>query len=97
MQTSVIIAYFCFILCLNWFNPAVWLFYHFVNRDTEISCDKYVVQVIGEEEKGVYAMNLLYMAGSKEREYTYQNGFTKKVIEERIVAIFLHWQLLFPC
>ncbi len=76
-----------FILSLNWFNPAIWLFYFFVSRDIEISCDNHVLQVIGEEEKGEYAKNLLCMAAAKERKYAFYNGFAKKVIEERIVAI----------
>lgn len=75
------------ILCLNWFNPAVWLLYVYVSRDIEISCDRHVIQVIGEKEKRGYARNLVHMAGAKKKEYAFHNGFAKKVMEERIVAI----------
>lgn len=79
-----------FILCLNWFNPAIWLFYHFVSRDTEISCDRHVMQIIGEKERKSYALNLVNMAGAKEKGKIFQNGFAKKEnkeMKERIVAI----------
>lgn len=79
-----------FILCLNWFNPAIWLFYHFASRDTEISCDRHVMQIIGEKERKSYALNLVNMAGAKEKGKIFQNGFAKKEnkeMKERIVAI----------
>lgn len=75
------------ILCLNWFNPMIWLFYFYVNRDMEILCDNHVLHVIGEEEKAIYARNLLDMASVTRKEYILYKGFAKQAIRERIVAI----------
>lgn len=85
------------ILCLNWFNPAIWIFYTIARRDLEIACDKHVIEILGEKEKETYAMNLIFIAKSENRDYVFFNGFVKgsakKVIEERIVAIMKYKKL----
>lgn len=86
-----------FILCLNWFNPAIWLLYHFISRDLEMACDKHVVEVIGEEERELYARHLVFLSNLKNREYAFFNGFikgsSKRIVKERIVAIMKYKKL----
>ena len=51
------------VLCLHWFNPLVWLAFRLLCRDIEIACDEWVVQQLGEAQKGAYTRTLLRLAG----------------------------------
>ena len=48
-----------FITCMHWFNPLVWLAFHLLNQDMEISCDERVISLLGEESKKAYSQTLL--------------------------------------
>lgn len=48
-----------FALCLHWFNPLVWLFWFFLQRDMEMSCDEKVISLLGSERKKDYSSLLL--------------------------------------
>lgn len=75
------------ILCINWFNPIIWVWYHYMSRDMEIACDRHVLDLIGKNERESYALNLIQMAKTQSQERAFYSGFAKYVIEERIVAI----------
>lgn len=75
------------ILCINWFNPIIWAWYHYMSRDMEIACDRHVLDLIGKNERESYALNLIQMAKTQSQEGAFYSGFAKYVIEERIVAI----------
>ena len=75
------------ILCINWFNPIIWVWYHYMSRDMEIACDRHVLDLLGQSEREPYALNLIYMAKSQSQEGAFYSGFAKYVMEERIVAI----------
>lgn len=74
-------------LCINWFNPIIWIWYHYMSRDMEIACDQHVLDLIGKNEREFYAFNLIQMAKAQSPEGTFYNGFAKYVIKERTVAI----------
>lgn len=75
------------ILCINWFNPIIWVWYHYMSRDMEIACDRHVLDLLGQNERESYALNLIRMAKSQSQEGVFYSGFAKYVMEERIVAI----------
>lgn len=75
------------ILCINWFNPIIWVWYHYMSRDMEIACDRHVLDLLGQSEREPYALNLIYMAKSQSKEGAFYSGFANYVIKERIVAI----------
>lgn len=75
------------VLCLHWFNPAVWLMYILANRDIEISCDYGVIHMLGESKKEAYALSLIHMEESKSGLYPLVNHYGKNPVKERIVAI----------
>lgn len=50
------------ICCVHWFNPLVWLAFHMMNWDCEISCDERVISLLGEESKKIYSYTLLNQA-----------------------------------
>lgn len=75
------------VLCINWFNPIIWVWYHYMSRDMEIACDRHVLDLLGQNERESYALNLIHMAKSQSLEGAFYSGFAKNVMKERIVAI----------
>lgn len=75
------------VLCIHWFNPAVWLMYLIYNRDIELSCDESVVRKFGESSKQLYAKALIAMEEKRNSLQPLSNSFSKNAIEERIKAV----------
>lgn len=75
------------VLCIHWFNPAVWLMYLVYNRDIELSCDESVVRKFGEASKPLYAKALIAMEEKRNSLQPLSNSFSKNAIEERIKAV----------
>ena len=50
------------ILCIHWFNPLVWIGFHAMSTDMELSCDEQVLLKKGTPHKKAYASSLLAMA-----------------------------------
>lgn len=87
-----LIQYFIILfLAWNWFNPVIWLFYCYVNRDMEIACDRGALKVLGEDQKSAYALQLIQAAENmmhqKQNEVVFHNKFVQYDLKERIVAI----------
>ena len=51
------------VLCLNWYNPIIWLSFFMFKRDIELYCDERTLKYI--DDKQGYAMLLLNTAGKK--------------------------------
>ena len=75
------------LVCIYWFNPLVWVMYHFINKDIELACDEKVLQQMGQEEKEGYALSLLHLAAEQKSFWTLSSAFGKNAIEERIMSI----------
>ncbi len=75
------------VLCIHWFNPAVWLMYLVYNRDIELSCDERVIRRFGESSKPLYAKALIAMEEKRNSLQPLSNSFSKNAIEERIKAV----------
>lgn len=73
------------VLCVHWFNPAVWLLYVLANRDIELACDEAVVRLLGQP--GAYARTLLRMEEARSGCRPLYSHFSQTAIEERIKAI----------
>lgn len=54
------LAYFA--LALHWFNPIVWLAYHFMVKDMEMSCDESVLRKANGDIRLGYSSSLLAMS-----------------------------------
>ena len=52
---------FAAVLCIHWFNPFVWVMYVLANRDIELSCDAWVIRMMGEKNRSSYALMLIKM------------------------------------
>ena len=55
------------VVCIFFWNPVVWLAYHFTRRDMELACDRRVLRRLGEEERRAYAHTLVDLACDKPR------------------------------
>ena len=47
---------------MHWFNPLVWVFYHFLSEDIELACDEKAIKTIGYDKKKLYSVTLLNMS-----------------------------------
>lgn len=56
---------FYYLLCaIYWFHPLMWLAYHLMSKDMEVSCDEAVVRNMEREEKKQYSYLLLSLSAS---------------------------------
>ena len=78
---------FAAVLCIHWFNPLVWGIYVLANRDTELSCDAWVIRMTGVKNRSSYALMLIKMEERRNGMSALWNHFGKNAISERIEAI----------
>ena len=78
---------FAAVLCIHWFNPLAWVMYVLANRDMELSCDAWVLRMMGGENRSSYALMLIKMEDWRNGMSALCNHFGKNAISERIEAI----------
>ena len=78
---------FAAVLCIHWFNPLVWVMYVLANRDMELSCDAWVIRMLGEKNRSSYALMLIKMEERRSGMSALCSHFGKNAISERIEAI----------
>lgn len=78
---------FAAVLCIHWFNPLVWVMYVLANRDIELSCDAWVIRMMGEKNRSSYALMLIKMEERRNGMSALYSHFGKNAISERIEAI----------
>ena len=78
---------FAAVLCIHWFNPLVWVMYVLANRDIELSCDAWVIRMMGEKNRSSYALMLIKMEERRNGMSALCSHFGKNAITERIEAI----------
>lgn len=78
---------FAAVLCIHWFNPFVWVMYVLANRDMELSCDAWVIRMLGEKNRSSYALMLIKMEERRNGMSALCSHFGKNAITERIEAI----------
>lgn len=84
---SVAKWFFAGALCIHWWNPIVWAFYLFANRDMELSCDSAVIRQLGVEQRSTYALALIRYKETQVQHATLHIYFSKDAITERIESI----------
>ena len=88
-------SFMLIVLCLNWFNPLVWLMSACLASDLEAACDAAVLRQYGEEEKKDYAFSLLAMAVSGSRSPLLYSAFSKTEVEKRVKNILAYKKATF--
>ena len=83
------------VLCLNWFNPLVWIMSKCLASDLEAACDAAVIRQCGEETKKDYAFSLLAMAVSGSRTSLLYSAFSKTEVEKRVNNILSYKKTTF--
>ena len=83
------------VLCLNWFNPFVWIMAKCLASDLEAACDAAVIRQCGEENKKDYAFSLLAMAVSGNRTSLLYSAFSKTEVEKRVKNILSYKKATF--
>ena len=78
---------FAAVLCIHWFNPLVWVMYVLANRDMELSCDAWVIRMMGAKNRSSYALMLIKMEERRNGMSALCSHFGKNAITERIEAI----------
>lgn len=53
------------LLTVHWFNPLVWLAFHLMTKDMEMSCDEKVLEELGGGGKKNYSLSLLSFAANR--------------------------------
>lgn len=79
------------VICLNWYNPLVWIMSKCLASDLEAACDEAVLRQCGEDERKDYAFSLLAMASSGSRITLLYSAFSKTEVEKRIKSI-IHYK-----
>ncbi|MDP4094220.1 MAG: M56 family metallopeptidase [Bacillota bacterium] len=77
------------LICINWFNPVIWLSYILYQKDMELSCDQKVLALGGKDIRGSYAQTIINLASRQNK--TLLNGgvlaFSESNIKKRIKSI----------
>lgn len=75
-------------LCVHWFNPLVWIMSKYFPSDMEAACDEAVLrQYHDDEAKKSYALSLLAMAVTGNRQTLLYSAFSKTEVERRVKNI----------
>ncbi len=74
-------------LCLNWYNPLVWIMSRCLCSDLEDACDAAVLKTYDKEQQKEYAFSLLAMAITGNRTSLLYSAFSKTEVERRIKGI----------
>ena len=74
---------FC-LLCIHWFNPFVWLAYHWFINDMEATCDETVFADMDTDARKSYAQTLLDLSITNKRCITAPLSFGETHLKQRI-------------
>lgn len=78
------------VLCVNWFNPLVWIMSKFLSADLEAACDGAVLQYYQGDERKSYAASLLAMAVTGNRTTLLYSAFSRTEVERRIKNVLAY-------
>lgn len=78
---------FYFVAALHWYNPLIWYCFWLFNEDTEISCDRQVLNIYGSEHKTRYASVLVDYADRKNHFQFGYLSFAQNKVSARIEKV----------
>lgn len=79
------------LLTVHWFNPLVWLAFHLMTKDMEMSCDEKVLEELGGSGKKNYSMSLLSFAANRRFPAPGPLAFGETSVKSRIKNV-LSWR-----
>jgi beta-lactamase regulating signal transducer with metallopeptidase domain len=81
--TAFLLATIC------WVNPLVWVAFHFMEQDMEMSCDEAVIRSMGTETKRSYSQSLLDFASGDRYHAFMPLGFGEISVKQRIKNLLI--------
>jgi beta-lactamase regulating signal transducer with metallopeptidase domain len=82
-----LIAFLLATVC--WINPLVWVAFHFMEQDMEMSCDEAVIRSMGTETKRSYSQSLLDFASGARHHAFMPLGFGEIGVKQRIKNLLI--------
>ena len=79
------------LVTVHWFNPLVWLAFHLMTKDMEMSCDEKVLEELGGSGKKNYSMSLLSFAANRTFPAPGPLAFGETSVKSRIKNV-LSWR-----
>ncbi|MGN1414314.1 MAG: M56 family metallopeptidase [Anaerovoracaceae bacterium] len=79
------------LVTVHWFNPLVWLAFHLMTKDMEMSCDEKVLEELGVCGKKNYSMSLLSFAANRRFPAPGPLAFGETAVKSRIKNV-LNWR-----
>lgn len=76
-----------FVVCIHWFNPVVWIIYHYYKKDIEIATDEDVISTYGWEYRSQYANALIDISSEFEPSHLFTAFKGNSIIKERVINI----------
>lgn len=74
------------VLCVHWFNPLIWMMYHFYQEDQEMACDEQVLRKMAGQESKNYIYTMIKMSSKGHRLLTTTAFGGKEAGRRRILA-----------
>ena len=90
---ALIKIFFTILTCLYWYNPLVWMMYFSIDRDMEISADRFVIKEVGAENRALYARILISAAENYNKRKSFLFHFKNNLLKERVEAIMKYKKL----
>lgn len=72
------------LLAAHWFNPLVWVAFHLLDKDMEMSCDEKVLSLLGEEARRDYSLSLLSIGSNRRLAFPDPLAFGETGVKERV-------------
>lgn len=84
---------------MYWFQPLIWISFHLMCSDMEMSCDENVISALGNEMKKDYSRSLLAFASNKRQQFTSPLAFGEENTMKRVKNILqykkpVRWKMI---
>lgn len=73
--------------CIHWFNPLIWICYHYFIQDIELACDERVIRSLSKQERADYSNTLLLVSTMQQPSFHACLPFGKNNTKQRIQRI----------
>ena len=87
--------FFFLVTCIHWFNPLVWLAFHYMEKDMEMACDEETIRRIGIDRRKQYAKALLLLSAGKKERFAIPLAFGEGNTKGRIKKILKYKKTVF--
>lgn len=87
MKDHILRPFGIILACIHWFNPLIWISYHFFIQDIEMACDERVIRSLSKNERAAYSNTLLIVSKMEQTQPHPCLPFGKNNTKKRIMRI----------